>query len=217
MMEPDIGVHGTFEKRLSWENTIEKKRKIRQARKYRLKSRWSKVAVRKCLALERELECQQALLSESERTVKLYKRISRSFWERWQWELQQRRQAMIRDKMAIRMRGAHSTSDVVAQFQQIDPTSLLNPTKENGQVEDVFVGRGCFAVVKLQLFRGIEFAVVTLPWHFIMLSRITSLLQKVHGLFSVLKGFTLFTWQSLHTPQWYKGNNILISERRVQI
>ncbi len=145
-MEPGIGVHGTAPKRLSRENTIEEKRKMRrQARKRRLKSRGSKVQSVKSLALEKELESQSALRRESELKVNLYKRISRSFWERWQWELQQRRQSMIREKMAIRMpvRGAHNASDVEAQFQ----------------VEDVFVGRGCFAVVKLQLFRGIEVAV----------------------------------------------------------
>ncbi len=72
-MEPDIGVHSTSQKRLSRENSIEKKRKMRQVRKHRLKSRGSKFAVRKSLALEREPECQhlQALLSESERTVKV--------------------------------------------------------------------------------------------------------------------------------------------------
>ena len=52
-----------------------------------------------------------------------------------------------------------SRTNVSSQFQEIEPSLLINPVQKNGQIEDVFVGRGCFAVVKLQLFRGIKVAV----------------------------------------------------------
>ena len=39
--------------------------------------------------------------------VNLYKRISRSYWERWQWELQQWRQSVMQDRM-IRSRAVSS-------------------------------------------------------------------------------------------------------------
>lgn len=48
---------------------------------------------------------------------------------------------------------------VSSRFQEIEPSLLTNPVQKNGQIKDVFVGRGCFAVVKLQLFRGIKVAV----------------------------------------------------------
>ena len=52
-----------------------------------------------------------------------------------------------------------SRANVSSQFQEIEPSLLINPVQKNGQIEDVFVGRGCFTVVKLQLFRGIKVAV----------------------------------------------------------
>ena len=43
-------------------------------------------------------------------------------------------------------------------IQEIDPTMLRNPVIDAKEREH-FVGRGCFGVVKVQLFRGIQVAV----------------------------------------------------------
>ena len=44
-------------------------------------------------------------------------------------------------------------------FREIEPSLFTNPVQKNGQIEDLFVGHSFFAVVKLQLFRGIKVAV----------------------------------------------------------
>ena len=45
---------------------------------------------------------------------------------------------------------------MTTQFQEIDPVMLVNLTSSD---EDAYVGRGSFAVVKLQSFRGLKVAV----------------------------------------------------------
>ena len=107
----------------------------------------------KIASLESRIQLEHQLKADVEKKVSLYKNMSRSYWERWQWELQQRRQCIIRNKMAPP--GSSKTS-VTTQFQEIDPVMLVNLTSSD---EDAYVGRGSFAVVKLQSFRGLKVAV----------------------------------------------------------
>ena len=74
--------------RSSVERTLQK-RKDEKARKRRMDG--LKGAIK---SLEKRLEHQCDLLSESKMKVNLYKRNSRSYWELWQWELQQRCQSV---------------------------------------------------------------------------------------------------------------------------
>lgn len=82
----------------------------------------------------------------------LFRNMSRTYWDRWQWELQQRRHYISLNKVPPKTNCASA-----AKFQEIDPKMLLNP----GSMDDpaYFVARGSFAVVKLQSFRGIKVAV----------------------------------------------------------
>ena len=109
--------------------------------------------------LQKNVEDEHKLREESEKRVKLYRRMARSFWERWQWELRQRKEAMVREKSAFlsSLRGG-STSTPVFQLHEVDHTLLHDPEVEGSKVE-MFLGRGSFGIVKLQTFRGIKVAV----------------------------------------------------------
>lgn len=128
---------------------MQEKRRMRSRRKCRQRKKFSKVNT-----LKEEIKHQISLKSDLDKKVNLYKCMSRTYWERWQWELQQRRQLVINEKRAIRaetIKTVHST-----QLQEIDPSLLVDMSTKD---EDLFIGRGSFAVVKLQSFRGIKVAV----------------------------------------------------------
>ena len=76
--------------RRSRSNTLGEKRKMRNDRKRRRRSR-AKV-------LEAQLQHERALRSDADKKVTLYRNMSRSYWERWQWELQQRKEVMARER-----------------------------------------------------------------------------------------------------------------------
>ena len=81
-----------------------------------------------------------------------------------------------------------SKANVSSLVQEIEPSLLTNPVQKNGQIEDVFVGCGCFAVVKLQLFRGIKVAVKeVLP---------RTVLADVHHEASILSNFPTHTFHT---------------------
>ena len=96
-----------------------------------------------------EVESEQHRREESEKKVIHYKMMARSYWERWRWELHQRKEVMQRNKGSSRV-------SRVLHLLEIDETLLLDPV--NGESE-VYVGQGSFAVVKMKVFRGITVAV----------------------------------------------------------
>ena len=82
--------------------------------------------------------------------------MSRSYWERWQWELQRRKECVARERalsQAWTGNSSRSTSDG-PRIHEIDPDLLHDP-------DDVstYIGRGSFGVVRMQVYRGIEVAV----------------------------------------------------------
>ena len=131
----------------SRENTVEEKRHMRNNRKRRKRRRSTgRIAALKAAA---EVESEQHRREESEKNVIHYKMMARSYWERWRWELHQRKEVMQRNKGSTRV-------SRVLHLLEIDETLLLDPV--NGESE-VYVGQGSFAVVKMKVFRGITVAV----------------------------------------------------------
>lgn len=51
--------------------------------------------------LEAKLKDEQTLRTEITKKLTLSRNMSRSFWERWQWELQQRKECMEREKVLL--------------------------------------------------------------------------------------------------------------------
>ncbi len=79
-------------------------------------------------ALEAHLTLEQSLLADSEKKTNLYRNMSRSFWERWRWELQQRKDSMLREKALLR-RSSVKVSTVL-NVHEIDPESLFDPVDD---------------------------------------------------------------------------------------
>ena len=142
-------------KKISRKNTAEEKRRMRSSRKKRKRSmRKAQVAT-----LKKKVEDVHKLREESEKRVNVYRRMARSFWERWQWELRQRKEAMIREKSAMMVsQHGKSSSPRVFQLHEVDHSLLHDPVVKGSSVE-IFLGRGSFGIVKLQTFRGIKVAV----------------------------------------------------------
>ena len=124
--------------RFSRPNTIDEKRKMRRARRNRIRSR-SKL-------LEAQVQLESTLRSEAEKKLVLYKNMCRSYWERWHWELQQRKDSMLIDRK--------SNNNLVLKIHEINPDLLQNPKISDDNDEEVYIGRGSFAVVQLQTYRG---------------------------------------------------------------
>ena len=127
-------------------NTVEEKRRMRNARKRRKRARKQQVK-----DLHAEVDKANKKFKESSDKVTMYKQMSRSFWERWQWELNQRKQDVIARRI-----GTAPANAKVNSLQEIDPGMLTDPPESD---ENVYVGRGAFGVVKHQLFRGMHVAV----------------------------------------------------------
>lgn len=98
--------------------------------------------------------------------VLLYKHMARTFWDRWQWELQKRKEA-VQEQLLLRRGSAYNCKSATYQVQssksshhlrEIDPSHLANPTQGGKSVEK-YLGRGSFSVVRLQMYRGIKVAV----------------------------------------------------------
>ena len=107
--------------------------------------------------LRNDIELERSLRGKSDQKAILYKRMSRSYWERWNWELQKRKEAM-----ALEFKRAFNSASVPqhssAEFHEIDPATLSDPEGLADEME-LYIGRGSFGVVKLQVYRGIHVAV----------------------------------------------------------
>lgn len=94
---------------------------------------------------------------KAERSAITYRQISRTYWERWRWELHKRREAL--KELMVKNRFTPSASgsrDFL--MHEIDPSMLRDPLI-GGKQEESFVARGSFGIVRLQEYRNIQVAV----------------------------------------------------------
>ena len=136
-------------------NTIPEKRRMRAERKRRkraINSRKRQTELQNALEtaskLKVNVESKDKLLKISLNRMQLYKNMSRSYWERWRWELQKRKELLGHDR-------SKCLDDGKKALLHIDPDMLTDVV--NGTT--TYVGRGSFGVVKLKLYRGIYVAV----------------------------------------------------------
>ena len=133
-------------------NTVEEKRRMRNARKRRLRQAKTKPVIRK---IKTQLEVAHKKVEDCQTRISTLKCMTRTFWERWRWELEKRKEAMI---MNTRI-GIHlQTHQKDTSIHEIDVAMLESPII-NGKVEERFIGRGSFGAVKLQVYRGVHVAV----------------------------------------------------------
>lgn len=135
-------------------NTIEQKRKMRNLRKKRMRKNGTRQQLKqKVSSLKGELKAVKQNLKEGEHKITVLRSMSRTYWERWRWELEKRKEAILmKSRVSSRV---HSLHPVV---HEIDPSLLTDPVVNEKQQEH-YIGRGSFAVVRLQLYRGIYVAV----------------------------------------------------------
>ena len=87
------------------------------------------------------------------RKIGMYQGMSRTYWERWRWELEKRKEAMIELKKKYPSKKCPS----VCMLQEITPSMLTEVDSQN--TSESYVGRGSFGIVKVQKYRGILVAV----------------------------------------------------------
>lgn len=135
---------GTYQK-FSRKNTKKEKQemnKLRRKRKNRKKE--LKTTIQQ---LKKKVSCETELRKQAERSITTQKQISRTYWERWRWELQKRRETM--EELKTRSRYTlNKTSDSVL-MHEIDPSMLTDPLV-GGKYEETYLARGCFGIVRLQ-------------------------------------------------------------------
>ena len=135
-------------------NTIEEKRRMRNERKKRL--RRQKLHAKSIKSLKCKLVAAQEKVQSSDTRITVLKRMTRTFWERWRWELEKRKEAMTMARLTARH--FHLQRTTVIHLLEIDSSMLVDPMF-NGEQQECYLGRGSFGVVKLQLYRGIHVAV----------------------------------------------------------
>ena len=108
--------------------------------------------------LEKELDKEKQLHQESDQCVAHYRRMARSYWERWHWELNQRKEAIAMLRAKGRAMGPEDATHKVPHLLEIDHTLLHDPICD-GSSSPMYLGQGSFGVVKMKLFRGIKVAV----------------------------------------------------------
>lgn len=120
---------------------------------------------RLCLAAEK-LQEERRRGEKQKTSALLYKSMARTYWDRWQWELQKRKEAMQELRTGGQRRQPESHGSLLPAVHQIDPSHLTDPVIE-GNSKEVYVGRGSFSVVRLQTYRDIKVAVKEFLRHYL--------------------------------------------------
>ena len=80
--------------KLSRENSLEEKHGMRQKRKRRMRLLKKTRGQKRFKHLQLEVEKERIKRADAEKKVVLYRNMSRSYWERWNWELQKRKESL---------------------------------------------------------------------------------------------------------------------------
>lgn len=137
-------------------NSLQEKRRMRAERKKR-KRRMKAITrqeLKMAAKLKTDIDNKQSQLEASQNKMQMYKNMARTYWERWRWESQKRKESLVPHVYHQQPSQYCLTTDLTLP-PQINPAMLnnLNQGLTN------YIGRGSFGVVKLQLYRGIYVAV----------------------------------------------------------
>lgn len=130
-------------------NTTQEKRKMRNNRKKRKRGKAIK-------DLRLELEAERKKNESCQNRIALYRGMSRSYWERWRWELEKRKEAVMQIKSMYCLQKKPQGSNA-SSLQEIEPSMLIDISTRLSDAS--YVGRGSFSLVKVQTYRGILVAV----------------------------------------------------------
>lgn len=112
-------------------------------------------------ALKQELASEKAAHEDTKARVLCSRQMAKTYWERWRYELEERKALQRRSKELHFKHQPGSKQCSQVHVPRIDRSLLSNPTEfgESPRAEDLFVGRGSFGIVKLQMYHGICVAV----------------------------------------------------------
>lgn len=136
-------------RKLSHKNTRKEKLIMNKIRRKRKKCK--KTMKVKIQHLKKEVASEMDLRKQAEKSVSTYKSISRTYWERWRWELHKRREAIKELRMS---KVSKATSSTNYFLHEIDESMLKDPLEG-----ETYLARGCFGIVRLQKYRGMQVAV----------------------------------------------------------
>lgn len=141
-------------------NTTEQKKRMRNERKKRKrKAHRCQAMAENTAILKFDLHKEQEQCKRLKAEAGLYKNMARTYWDRWQWELQKRRECLY-EQYRPQQKGSGATSQtrIIPVVHEINPTDLKDPVVDGAPTE-IYVGCGSFSVIRLQQYRGIKVAV----------------------------------------------------------
>ena len=135
------------------QNTTEQKKRMRNERKKRKRKTHRCQAMAESTAiLKFDLHKEQEQCKRFKAEAGLYKNMARTYWDRWQWELQKRRECLLEQyRPQQKGNGAASQTRVLPAVHEISSTDLKDPVVD-GVPTEIYVGRGSFSVVRLQQY-----------------------------------------------------------------
>ena len=152
-------------------NTLEQKRKMRNLRKKRKRAakRLAKededaLSVKRLQLAQDNIKVEEKMRKKAQGEAAKYKGMARTYFDRYCWEVQQRRTVMKEYRLETIKKLLPGKSDrnqdtkTVYVHNEINPANLLNPLIK-GERKDVYLGRGSFGIVKMQMYRGLKVAV----------------------------------------------------------
>ena len=103
-----------------------------------------------------KLETQKCHKAESE--AKKFKGMAMTYFDRFCWEVQRRRDIMDKQKQAALGKGPKPSVKKEFQLHEINTQNLQDPVVDGSQ-EVAYLGQGTFGIVKVQMYRNLPVAV----------------------------------------------------------
>lgn len=141
-------------KKVGRKNTIIEKKRMRNLRTKRKRKLQAACRKKEIEKLKDELKLEHQKQTKSEHKIRVLKCMARTYWERWHWELEKRKESLREYKRSQ----SGSLQVLSSKLHEIDPSMLHEPILE-GKEKEHFVGRGSFSIVKVQYYRGVLVAV----------------------------------------------------------
>ena len=135
-------------------NTAVEKKRMRNLRIKRKRKLQAALRKKETEKLKNKLKLEHQKQMASEHKIRVLKCMARTYWERWHWELEKRKETLREYK-----RGRNGSLQVPGStLHEIDP-SMLHESIVEGKEKEHFIGRGSFSIVKVQYYRGVLVAV----------------------------------------------------------
>ena len=113
--------------------------------------------------LRRQVADREGQLNDAEKKCVTYRCMAKTYWERWRYELEERKDDLMKERQfrfsvmhCVKSPGVAAAPSPTLPL--IDRSMLADPIQCESD-KDIFVGRGSFGVIKFQQYRGIQVAV----------------------------------------------------------